>query len=338
MSGRKDTKPSLLGRERWIAPASAMTVALGIFGFAMLPFTRMTNSPSPGILFPWLELMTIVGGAYILFDVARGVIAGDRSPVRKLRRSYEPLPILLGCILLGLNLSAFGIVKPQLGLIENFRADPALAALDNYILGSDAWRSFAWFVHPRMAALYHEAWFAWLAVVLFTVVRRPPSDEKDYLLISYFAIWSVLGPIVHLLLPAAGPVFFQQLGLGDRFIGLHQAPESQLVARYLWSGYVDRTFNMGGGISAMPSVHVATMFWTMIALRRSRLGFLLAVALTGYIWIGSIEVGWHYFVDGVVGAIGAVICHDLAVVALPRKLAEEARIAEQSASSLDTLA
>lgn len=302
--------------ERWLSVGALITFASGLIACAAIPFTGMSSVPSPVAILLWMCLMVIVGGLFVVVDLAR--LAKDRNsePLRFLTRRYMQPSIILGCLLLGINLFFFGIIKPQLGQMVAFWADPLLADIEHAMLGTDAWRLTTWFDHPGMEYFYHQLWFFWLAVVLFAVLLRPPSAEKDALLIGYLALWSIFGPVVHLLLPAAGPVFYEALGHGDRFTGLYQTVESRQVAAYLWDGYVNRTFNPAGGISAMPSLHLATMFWSIIALRKSRWAVLASV-LTAYIWIGSVAIGWHYMIDGLAGGAGASLCYGLAVARKP---------------------
>jgi membrane-associated phospholipid phosphatase len=165
-----------------------------------------------------------------------------------------------------------------------------------------------WFYHASLAKVYHEGWFIWLAVVICAVLLREPSWERSQLLIGYFAIWSLFGPLVHLAVPAAGPVFFDDFGFGTRFQGLQQDPKTLILTSYLLDGFTNREFNPGGGISAMPSVHLATMAWTILALRRTP-WLPLAVGFTIYILFGSVVLGWHYAVDGLVGLFGGWLCY-----------------------------
>src|SRR4030095_8812860 len=79
-------------------------------------------------------------------------------------------------------------------------------------------------------------------------------------------------------------------------------PISTLVIQdALWEGYVTGT-GLGHGVSAMPSMHVGTsVLFALAAPRRSVLRKLLA-AFAVVIFIGSIQLGWHYAVDGYVAA------------------------------------
>lgn len=295
--------------ERWLPIAALLTLASGVFGYSLLPNTGMTNEPSLIVVVFWFWLMAGVGSVFLLWKTAKLALVREARPIATLCAQLEWKRAgiaFLGCFLLGLNLAFFGIVKPQLGLITPFRADPLLADIDRFIFGTDPWQLLGWFNHPGMSFLYHQGWFLWLAFVLAYLLTLGPSAEKNRALISYFLLWSVFGPAMHFAMPAAGPIFYDHLGLGDRFSALKAPMETRITARYLWQGLTGREFNAGGGISAMPSLHIATMVWSAIVLRKS-VWFIFSVAFTLYIFLGSVALGWHYAVDGIAGGIAALI-------------------------------
>lgn len=308
--------------ERGLYIGAGMTVALGVTAFALMPMTGMTNTPSYIVSPFWLSLMIGVAACHLVWRAMTMATRGQENPIATLWSSIEwkqAAAVCIGSVILAANLSLFGMMKPQLGQLVDFWADPLLADIDRFFFGKDPWQLLLWFNHRGMSAIYHQGWFVWLAFVLFYLLKRPPSPEKDRLFISYIMIWCFFGPMVHLALPAAGPVFYDNLGLGDRFAALHQSRDSQFVANYLWNGYTSKVYNPAGGISAMPSVHLATMFWAIIAVRNTRwLAF--AWVFTVYIFLGSIAIGWHYAVDGIAGGIGAVLCYALAGVRFDRSI------------------
>jgi hypothetical protein len=296
---------------------AGITAAMWAAAYALLPFTGMANLPIYTPLPLWLSMMGLVLACHIFAKTVRLMLAGRERPIATMWSEVDwgqAKKLGAWTVLMAVNLSAFCMIKPQLGQIVPFSADPLLARAD-YLLffGHDAWRVFGWFNHPYLSNIYHRAWFLWLAFVLFWLTTRPESEEKSRLMIGYCLMWGVFGPLVHLMLPAAGPVFYQALGYGDRFADLHQGARTDAVARYLWTGYVDKTFNPAGGISAMPSLHLATMFWSLIAIRRTK-WIWFGWAFTTYIFIGSIVIGWHYAIDGIAGGIGALLCYWIAGV------------------------
>ena len=297
--------------ERGLYVCGGITAVSGVVAYGLVPITGMTNSPTTTIFFGWLTFMVFVGACHVLWTTVKMATQGLERPLAALLASVDfnqIKNICLWSILLALNLMFFCTLKAQLGQIVSFSADPLLADIDKMLLGSDAWRLTEWFNHERLSIIYHRGWFIWLAFVIFYLCKRPASSEKERLLISYVLMWSIFGPLVHLMLPAAGPVFYSELGYGDRFVALDQSARSLAVKGYLWDGYVTKTFYPASGISAMPSLHLATMFWSLIAIRKSR-WIIFGWLFTAYIFLGSIAIGWHYAIDGIAGGMGAVLCY-----------------------------
>jgi membrane-associated phospholipid phosphatase len=76
----------------------------------------------------------------------------------------------------------------------------------------------------------------------------------------------------------------------------------------LWSAYQQHLEGFGFGVSAMPSVHVASaMVVALFGFAQSRLlGVILSVvALCTF--VSSVTLGWHYPLDGYIGALVALV-------------------------------
>ena len=126
-------------------------------------------------------------------------------------------------------------------------------------------------------------------------------------------------------------------GDGGRAVALDEADErgvepGRLVGALegqdlLWQGYTGGRPG-SAGISAFPSMHVATA--TLFALAARRLHprlFPLGLAYWAVIMLGSVLLAWHYAVDGYVGILlgwGAVVVSDgLEPVEMPEAVAPD---------------
>ena len=81
------------------------------------------------------------------------------------------------------------------------------------------------------------------------------------------------------------------------------AKHAMAIHDSLWRVYVTHSVEIGGGISAAPSVHCALTLLFVLAVRRSVL-VVPALAYLVFIYFGSIYLGWHYAVDGLISFVG----------------------------------
>ena len=302
-------------RERaWLIPSMLLTVALGAAALGAMP-KYSGVMPALKILPLWMFAGVTVATVYGFFRMA---MSGVKSPFAFLAHAArhqwkELLLVPAGLALAGLNMIAFMWAKPLLNYFVPFHADPLLARLDRALfLGHDPWTFLDWLNSMPMALFYHRGWFALMIVTLVVVLSRAPSPQKSAVMLSYFLLWTLVGPVIHMLVPAAGPVFYARLGYGDEFTGIYLPQEMARMVDYLWTHYTGARFGPGSGISAMPSLHIATTAWMVIAIRAHAPRWTVPMALVGtFIFLLSISFGWHYAIDGVVGAAAAIGCYKL---------------------------
>lgn len=143
----------------------------------------------------------------------------------------------------------------------------------------------------------------------FTLERR----TRMRFLISFVLTWILGGVVLATWLSSVGPCFWGGLlgepdpyaPLMDHLYGVHGQTHLWAidVQQQLWAAYQTQSIETVAGISAMPSMHVATS--TLFALLGWARHRALGVALTIFalfIGVGSVHLGWHYAVDGYVGA------------------------------------
>ena len=179
---------------------------------------------------------------------------------------------------------------------------------------------------------------SWFYILNLIWVWQAFSQRDNRLRLQFFLTlmlgWIVLGNVVATLLASAGPVYYGNVtGLSDPFLPLtaylNDANRTYpilalLVQKYLWDSYLIRELVLGAGISAMPSMHVAiaTLF-ALVCWRTKRwVGALMAIYAM-LIMIGSVHLGWHYAVDGYVGALGMIAVWWIVGIVLRRLAAKE---------------
>lgn len=302
----------------WFIPCTVLTALAALYA--------LLNMPHPADLLPAMQILPAWMVAAALIATISGYVRLARSRAGSPTRAIAAyvagnwrflLGVALSMALAGLNLITFMWIKPLLNVIVPFRADPLLADLDAMLfLGHDPWRFVQWANVPGAGTLYHPGWFITIIAVLLVATSAAPSPRKSAVLLTYFVLWTVVAPLIHTALPAVGPVLYAQFGYGDRFVGLVPGPETRAVVGYIMESYTSGQRAVGNGISAMPSMHVATSAWVVIATAVMARRW-LPVATVAYlgIWVLSVALGWHYFVDGLVGTAAALVTYRLALAA-----------------------
>jgi hypothetical protein len=305
------------GARRWIVPAAILVFIQYAAAIVITHAVRFTARP-PTLKYMMIALViSLVGGSIIaLPKVWRFWREDESSPVARLVRESDLGAVasyLIGFQVFALQMGALTWLKEMLPVIVPFWADPPLAAVDRAILGTDAWRLIPeLLIHPL--DVVYVTWAPVTTIAINLILCLKPSEAKTRAILAYFLTVGLMGVCGQYLLSSAGPVFYDRLFASHQFADLltridAHAPVVDRTVHYLWASYMDHVDQLGIGISAMPSLHVAVAAWFALAipafwprLRVPAWGFWLVI------FVGSFALGWHYFVDGVAGTLGAVGC------------------------------
>jgi hypothetical protein len=227
-------------------------------------------------------------------------------------------------------------IKATFPSANGFWADPFLADLDRSLFGQDPWKISHVFFGPVTPAIdyLYNLWVICIVVASLGVALFAGERRMSRYFLGLAISWTVLGIIVAAALASAGPIFGPDLGYGFHELRARleeSAPLTMFGYEILWTTYTTGELRIGGGISAAPSIHCALTFVFMFASFRSR-WFIPATVYAVFIWLGSVHLGWHYFVDGLFSLIGVAIFWPLVV-----KLTSVAELRPRKPTSLPSL-
>ena len=227
---------------------------------------------------------------------------------------------LVATACIGLSLSAFTAVKSAIPEVTEYRWDMTFYELDRWLhFGRNPWE----YLHPllgtsdatlTLSRIYHLWFFILYGVFFWQAFSLKRPQVRLRFLVSFVLVWALMGNGMAIALASAGPCFFEQftgngLPYGELMRHLHSVHEATpmqaiINQEMLWEAYVDRTVDLGTGISAAPSIHVAMV--TLLAFLGWQINRICGAVLTAYafcIFIGSVYLGWHYAVDGYISVV-----------------------------------
>lgn len=321
-----------MNHRSWIVGAAPLLLA---GGYAALTLALCRPDPMEFGLFLW-DYAASLGPVWLMAGLGALAVAMIRSErsgaaqsaeaiVRRFARdqwrhdrglsAVAPFPAVV------LLLASYNLYKQFYLPKAGFWFGRFAAHADRALFGRDAWQiTHAIAPSPWTTQAIDLAYHSWflpmvLGVTLCSFVQPRAMLAKRYLL-SYMLLWIVQGSFLAYLLPAAGPCFYDTfhadqtrfaplnhlLAHQDLFLRLHGAPG--LYSTFYQHGLVTLfgkgMMAIGGGISAMPSMHNAmAVLFACAAWSLGRRTGIAASLYAGLIWFGSVHLGWHYAVDGI---------------------------------------
>jgi hypothetical protein len=264
--------------------------------------------------------------AFGLLLHAAALLAGRESPRPWLRAVATPASALLWLRVWLATMAVtytYSWLKVSVPLLRWEVLDPALWKLDRFVHFGVSPSIFAVeLVAGTPVARWLDGWYAlWLSTVIgmFAYAFLSPSlARRRNFALACAALW-IGGAAIYFALPAVGPCYASQ----DVFHAVRvEMPRAAASQERLWENYVKlvagrdgslKRFNPYLGVAALPSLHVgAHVLFALWARRHARRLFLPFAAAAGLTFLASVATGWHYAVDGYLGALLAVAALRLA--------------------------
>jgi hypothetical protein len=292
-----------------------------------------------------LDAYTTVLAAALVFGLLAGAIAlfrrrlaqGDALPAREAYarawRSFREdflnrehvATVGLTLAIAPLALSAFSAAKQAIPLLHPFNWDEWITKADLVMAGGVplAQRFQSVLGRPEITVavdwFYHRLWTALLLALFAVSAVSPSSPTRRRFILSFVLVFFLVGNVFALLWSSAGPPYYALVVPGapnpysEVLAYLHSVQaQSPLLSvqgqSVLWSAYQQHLEGFGFGVSALPSVHVASaVLVALFGFALSRvLGMILSIiALCTF--ASSVALGWHYPLDGYVGAALALL-------------------------------
>lgn len=296
----------------WLLTAAYVAAAMILWPERYFPI--LLDSTLSGIV-PLIAMSTICICLMAVGMRDQGPLAAIVSVVR--HRGAQGAVILMSFLIFTSAYTTFKIAIPE---IVPYYADGVLAAIGKALHGDYPWR-LTHLIFPdqwtiAIVVLYGPIWLMfWFGTVVFAAFWSNRGAAERYLA-AMALVLIICGSLLATGLSSVGPIFHDQFYNGQQYSELLSTLNANksfapvlLTADYLFANYSSGQAEIGAGISAAPSVHVAiaalnAFFFTSLNRWLGVTGWTYLAAIL----FGSVHLGWHYALDGYISiAIVSII-------------------------------
>lgn len=262
-----------------------------VASFALIP---------PFLIFVGLIIRSVLARPENLIVHLRKTLSENRS------RFLYGFLLILGYLLVH---RAYRALKVSIPRLNEYWADPMFIQWDKAIFGQDPWLITHSLVGPLGTQFIDMLYVLWLPYMLLSFGFAAFAKSPDFRLratLCFFLTWMLLGNLLATLVASVGPCYNDDFYGSDRFTPLMDLLAQQNLAALKLQETLLSTVGdeaIGSGISAVPSLHCAiTMIVVLMAYNRYGWDWRVFAAIAYHlvIWFGSVHLGWHYAVDGLI--------------------------------------
>jgi PAP2 superfamily len=318
-----------------LLPPAVVAILTGLFALIAAELAGVSAWPLISY-FECAKVTLLCATLFSLWTFVRAWLQKMQDPSGELRSALaRRLPLLLlPAVILPAFLIGYTTSKTAIPLLVGYTWDAFWSDADRLIFGNDAWR-IARAIFGNASSAFWEYWYAVVWGCAFLLSTNLVTLLGNRRLVGIFftallGVWLIGGCLMAYACSAAGPVFAPMFdpSLAPRFGPLQdvlaqtlgQRPIAMAQHYLVVAAKETHIAAKGGGISAMPSMHLATVSIYVLAARGTK-WLLPAIAFWLLIFIGSGYFGFHYWVDGLVAAALSYGCW-LAAAAIYDRLAE----------------
>lgn len=294
------------------ALATALAIASGLRGTGILKDYILVGALSAGLATMFWMLLPWVRGPYRNLSPFSALIAMVKE---------RWLLLLLPLLIFPTFMTGFTIAKSAFPVFTGFRWDVFWTEADAMLFGTDPWRVTHALIGVQgshvLVIFYTLIWAFALsfAVPMYCYSAKPRDVQHAFS--ALMLTWLTVGVLFAAIFSSVGPTFADvfDAGLAQRFAPFHHSLQQLLpptdpilITQQYLRGLLDHPHAIrGGGVSAMPSMHLGVCTFLVLLARKSWWR-IPALILWAVIWIGSIHFGFHYAWDGIIAAVLTVAC------------------------------
>lgn len=221
-------------------------------------------------------------------------------------------------------MSTFSSFKQVIPFLQRFNWDYNFMKLDYmFHFCRHPWQIFSFMLkYPRIIRTIDYLYILWFPELFFMFLWMAWSSRRQLRLQFFITAclnWILLGTLLAILFSSAGPCYYSKVAgkasnpyepLMTQLFMIHESMPLFAVRNQIliWEAYQNNTWLPFGGISAMPSLHVAIA--VLAAIVSWHVNIYMGVLLTIYaivIQIGSFILGWHYAIDGYLSILFTIL-------------------------------